>query len=160
MNLADLLKATNSTISSMQTLHIFHPAAIPKDQTVAYIQIIVDICPQNSVPKCDHQWRISQVPGEATTQTADFTTVKLHLNSIVSKPHGKFCGIDINNLYLDTPFDHSEVACIATKYVPQQWIDEYNLPPIISNSYLHLKVVKGMYGLPQAGILANKLLKT
>ena len=74
--------------------------------------------------------------------------------------NGKFLGININNFYLDTPLDHPEYAHIATKYVPQQFVDEINLASIISNGYLYLKVVKDMYGLPQAGILANKLLKT
>ena len=58
------------------------------------------------------------------------------------------------------PLDHPEYAHIATKYVPKQFIDEYNLTPNIFDGYLYLKIVKGMYGLPQAGTLANKLLKT
>ena len=46
------------------------------------------------------------------------------------------------------------------KKVPQQLIGKYNLASISSDSYLYLKVVKGMCDFPQAGILANKLLKT
>ena len=99
-------------------------------------------------------------PGQVTTWTADLITVKLHLNSIVSTPNGKFPDINISNFYLDTPLDWLLYAHIAVKYVPQQFIDEYNLASIITEGYLHLKVVKGMYGLAQAGILANKLLKT
>ena len=121
----------------------------------------MDVCPQKAVPK----WvRLTisgdqaNYPGEVTTQPADLTTVKLHLNSVVSMPHGKFLAIDIN-FYLDTPLDCPEYACIATKHVPQQFIDEYNLASVIFNGYLYLKVVKGMYGLPQAGTLANKFLK-
>eukprot|EP00957_Ditylum_brightwellii_P115317 8793521-Ditylum_brightwellii.AAC.1 len=38
-------------------------------------------------------------------------------------------------------------------------MQEYNLHKLIQNEYIYIEVRKGMYGLPQAGILANKLLK-
>ena len=40
-------------------------------------------------------------PGEVITKTADLTTVKLHLNSVVSMLHEKFLCININNFYLN-----------------------------------------------------------
>ena len=63
-------------------------------------------------------------------------------------PKGKFLGIDIINFYLDTPLDCLEYAHIALKYVPQHFIDEYNLALVITDKYLYLKVVKSMYGPP------------
>ena len=105
-NLANLCKVTNSTTLRAQTLHnLFIQPQFPRLK-VAYIQIVVDICPQKAVPKC--AWLTigrDQVdyPGEVTTQTADLTTVKLHLSSVVSMPNGKFLGIDINNFYLYPP---------------------------------------------------------
>jgi len=38
-------------------------------------------------------------------------------------------------------------------------MQEYNLHKLIQNDYIYIEVRKGMYGLPQAGILANNLLK-
>jgi hypothetical protein len=38
-------------------------------------------------------------------------------------------------------------------------MSEYHLRDLIKNSYVMARIDKGMYGLPQAGILANKLLK-
>jgi hypothetical protein len=35
----------------------------------------------------------------------------------------------------------------------------YRLNNKVLNGYVYMKICKGMYGLPQAGILANKLLK-
>ena len=43
--------------------------------------------------------------------------------------------------------------------IPQAFIDEYDLTPKVKNGFVYLRIVKGMYGLPQAGMLANKLLK-
>ena len=35
----------------------------------------------------------------------------------------------------------------------------YDLTTKVKNGYVYIEIQKGMYGLPQAGILANKLLK-
>ena len=43
--------------------------------------------------------------------------------------------------------------------VPQAFIDEYQLHDNIYNGYVYMEIRRGMYGLPQAGMLANKLLK-
>ena len=46
---------------------------------------------------------------------------------------------------------------IAT--LPQEIIDEYNLLNIVNNQgYVYVKIVKGMYGLKQAGIIAHRSL--
>ena len=38
-------------------------------------------------------------------------------------------------------------------------MDKYDLHKKVKNGYVYCEIVRGMYGLPQAGILANKLLK-
>ena len=58
--------------------YFVHPTTISKDQKVADIQIVVDVCPQKAVPKC--VWLTiggdqGDYPGKVTTQTADLTTV-------------------------------------------------------------------------------------
>jgi hypothetical protein len=47
---------------------------------------------------------------------------------------------------------------IAIKFIPQEIIDQYNLLPLVSDGHVYIEVQKCMYGLPQAGILANQLL--
>jgi hypothetical protein len=42
---------------------------------------------------------------------------------------------------------------------PQDIIDHYGLNNKVLNGYIYMENCKGMHGLPQAGILANKLLK-
>jgi hypothetical protein len=42
--------------------------------------------------------------------------------------------------------------------VPDEILDTYNLRPLIHNGYLYVEIAKGMYGLPQAGKIANDLL--
>ena len=37
-------------------------------------------------------------------------------------------------------------------------MSEYNLAPLVHNGYIYAEVQKGMYGLPQAGYIANECL--
>ena len=128
-----------NNIKGTNSLYFVYPNTLTNDITVAYIRIVVDIWPKKAVPECI-RLTISgdrvKYPGEVTTCTADPTTVKLHLNSVVSMPKGKFLSVDISNFYLNTPLDHPEYACIAMKYVPQSFINEYNLAMLITDGYL------------------------
>ena len=42
--------------------------------------------------------------------------------------------------------------------IPEEIIVQYNLREIAHEGYVYIEIRKGMYGLPQAGILANKKL--
>jgi hypothetical protein len=97
-------------------------------------------------------------PGDTHAPTADITSFKLHVNSTLSTPGAKMVCADVKNFYLNTPMDHSEYMRIPLNLIPQEIQDEYNLLPLAHNDYIYVEIQKGMYGLPQAGILANKLL--
>ena len=43
--------------------------------------------------------------------------------------------------------------------IPEHIIQQYNLKTKEKNGYIYTEIIKGIYGLPQAGILANNLLK-
>ena len=43
--------------------------------------------------------------------------------------------------------------------IPQNIKDQYKLHGKIHNGFIYMRIERGMYGLPQAGILANKLLQ-
>jgi hypothetical protein len=42
--------------------------------------------------------------------------------------------------------------------IPQTIIEHYNLLPLVHNGFIMTEIRKGIYGLPQAGILAKQLL--
>ena len=44
--------------------------------------------------------------------------------------------------------------------IPMEIRLQYELDKIAVNGWVYVEIRKGMYGLPQAGMLANKLLKT
>ena len=51
-----------------------------------------------------------------------------------------------------------EYMRLSITIIPQDIIKQYNLPPLVSNSYIYIEIQQGMYRLPQAGNIANNLL--
>eukprot|EP00804_Cyclotella_cryptica_P014175 CCRYP_005592-RA/>CCRYP_005592-RA protein AED:0.28 eAED:0.24 QI:0/0/0/1/0/0/2/0/659 len=100
-----------------------------------------------------------KLPGELTTRTADLTTAKILWNSTISTPGARFVCADIENMYLQTPMARYEYMRIKADLVPAAFKEAYTLWDKIHNGYIYMEIRRGCYGLPQAGILANKLLK-
>ena len=65
---------------------------------------------------------------------------------------------DVKNFYLATPMDRPEFMQLPMGIIPEEIIKEYNLEKLEHNGKIYMQIEKGMYGLPQAGILANKQL--
>ncbi|KAL7474338.1 hypothetical protein ACHAW6_000313 [Cyclotella cf. meneghiniana] len=85
---------------------------------------------------------------------------KILFNSIISTPGAKFMTMDISNFYLMTPLPRPKYIRVKLLDLPEEIIKEYILRDKANKKgYIFLKVVKGMYGLPQAGLLANELLE-
>ena len=99
-------------------------------------------------------------PGNCGTPTANMLTVKLILNSVISTKGAKFMSIYIKNFYLHTPMAQYKYMRLKISELPQDFIDEYKLHDKTTKyGYMYLKIRKGMYGLPQAGTHAQKLLE-
>jgi hypothetical protein len=80
-------------------------------------------------------------------------------NSTISTKGACFAGADIKNMDLDTPLDWYEYMKMPLFLFPKDIIKHYGLLDKVLNGYVYMEIHKGMYGLPQVGILANKLLK-
>jgi hypothetical protein len=93
--------------------------------------------------------------GELSTKTVDLTVTKTILNSVCSTKAALYMNMYIKNYYLGTPLERYEYVCIPISMIPNKIMDEYNLHALVHNGYLYVEVRKGMYGLPQAGLLAN-----
>ncbi len=67
--------------------------------------------------------------------------------------------MDISKFYLMTPLHHPKFIRIKLTDIPGKVIKEYKLREIATkNKSIYIRAKRGMYGLPQAGLLANKLL--
>jgi hypothetical protein len=83
------------------------------------------------------------------TPTAEMLVAKILFNRVISMPDARFMTMDILNFYLMTPLKWPEYICIRLSEVPEEIISEYNLcNKINAKGMIHMKVVKGMYGLP------------
>ena len=123
---------------------------------------MVDYRPQKEDPnrvRITAGGNLIQYPGELTTRTADMRTSKIMWNSVISTRGARYMVADAGNFYLATPMERKEYLRIAVELIPQEFMDEYNLHIKVKNGYVYCEIVRGMYGLPQAGILANQLLK-
>jgi hypothetical protein len=99
-------------------------------------------------------------PGDAGTPTANLLTIKLLLNSIISTPNAKFMTMDIKNFYLNTPMTWYEYMRLRLADMPKDVIAHYKLNNIATpEGYIYWEIQKGMYSLPQAGIIAQQLLE-
>ena len=135
---------------------------IPPDKKPTYARIVAEVREQKADP---NRVRITVggnlifYPHDKSQPTADITTVKLHINSTISTPGARYACIDIKNMYLNSHMKEPEFMFIDVKYIPQEFMDEYELHDKVHNGKIYVKINKGMYGLPQAGKLAHDQLK-
>jgi hypothetical protein len=67
--------------------------------------------------------------------------------------------MDAGNFYLNTPLDIFEYMKFPVWMIPEEIIQAYNLHDKISDGYVYVELRKAVYGLKQAGKLANDLYK-
>jgi hypothetical protein len=100
-----------------------------------------------------------EYPGDKSTRNAGLTTANFFINSVISTLGAKILVNDINNFYLNTPLGRFEYMVINLSSIPQETIDKYDLIELAQDGKVYISLQKGMYGLPQAGILANEVLQ-
>ncbi len=89
---------------------------------------------------------------------ADLDTAKLHWNSVVSTPGAKYMCLDIIFFYLTTKLEYFENMRMPPDLFPL-WIQiQYYMIRLAYKEFVHLEMRRAVWGLPQAGILANKRL--
>ena len=75
-------------------------------------------------------------------------------------PGARFANADISNFYLMTPLKRPEYAKVKLSDIPEEVIEQYKLcEKVTPNGFVYMMVVRGMYGLPQAGSLGHDLLE-
>jgi hypothetical protein len=97
-------------------------------------------------------------PDDVSTLTADLTTAKINFNSVVSTPKAKFMTADIKDFYLNTEMERYEYMRLPIDLLHEEIIAQYQLMDKVDRGFVYVEIRKGMYGLPQAGIIANQKL--
>jgi hypothetical protein len=149
-------------LCNTNTIRFIRRSNIPKGCKVTYGSFVVDIKDHKEEKQ---RTRLTvggdqiEYPGDKSTRTAGLTTAKNLINSVISTLGDKFLVIDINNFYLNTPLGRFEYMVINLLSLPQETIHKYDLIGLSLDGKVYIEIQKGMYGLPQAGILANELLQ-
>jgi hypothetical protein len=146
------MRSTASEINRLyntNTIRFIPRSAIPKGRKVTYGSFVVDVKDQKEEKE---RTRLTvggdqiEYPGDKSTRTAGVTTARILINSVISTTDAQCMVIAIKNFYLNIPLERCEYMVINLASVPQE-------------KKVYIEIQKGMYGLPQAGILANELLQ-
>jgi hypothetical protein len=85
---------------------------------------------------------------------------KMLFNSVVSMKGGRLMTMDISNFYLMTLLHCAEFIQIKLSDMDGEVVDKYWFrEKATKKSSIYIRAKHGMYGLPQAGLVANQLLK-
>jgi hypothetical protein len=136
---------------------------VPKDRKITYGKIGCDYKPHKKEKE-----RVRLTVGgdrlhyscDVTTSMADITTFKILINSTLSTEDTTMMMMDIKNYYIGTPLPRFEYMKMLLSRFPEEIIQKYNLNDLAVNGWVYIEIRKGMYGLKQAGLLANPLLQT
>jgi hypothetical protein len=136
---------------------------IPNDRKITYGKIVCNYKPHKQ--EKERVWLTAggdrlDYSGDVTTSTADITTFKILVNITLSTEDAAMMMMDIKNYYIGTPLPRFEYMEMLLSCFPEEIIQKYNLNALAVDGWVYIEIRKGMYGLKQAGLLANQLLKT
>jgi hypothetical protein len=119
-------------------------------------------------PNKEEKWRTQLTKGgdqinypfDCRTSTADMIFFKIIINSTISTRGAKCMMINLSNFYLKTPMARRKFMRLKVMDIHKEIIKQYKLRDIVTpDKYVYCEISKGMYGLPQSGIIAQQLLK-
>ena len=160
-----LAQGVGGRVKGTNTIKFIPKNQVPVDRfkDCTYGRFVCDVRPQKAEP---NRTRLTiggdriNYPGEVGTPTADMLLVKILFNSVISTDGAKFMTADIKDFYLNTPLQRYEYVRLRLPDIPDEIIAEYNLMNVATpDGSVYIEVQKGMYGLPQAGLLAQELLE-
>ena len=155
-----------SKLIDTDTMHATHRSAQPDDRRKDTTYYNPQVKEKPGVPSASNEDTTKRrvrgtiggdrinYPGDVSARTADMEVVKVLVNSVVST-NAQWMTLDIEDYYLGTPLPRHEWLRIHIKFIPDDIRAKYGLDPYIDGDHILFCVTKGMYGLPQAGILAQ-----
>ncbi len=134
---------------------------IAANKRFTYGNPVVNYRPQKEFP---YRIRITaggnsiKYDASASVRMADLDNTKLHWNSVISTKDARYMCLDIKNFYLTAALEYYGYMKIPLTLFPAWIVKQYNLNKHALHSFVYLEMRQAVWGLPQAGILANKRL--
>jgi hypothetical protein len=145
-----------------ETVKFIHINDIPKGTKITYAKIVCADRPEKENPirvRLTIGGNLITYDGTTSTKAAEMPTVKIFINSVLSTRYAKFMTLDVKDFYLNTakmPNKDFAYMRIPINVIPPDILKLY--AHLIYKEHIYLEVSKGIYGLPQAGKLANEQL--
>jgi hypothetical protein len=136
---------------------------IPKDRKITHGKIV---CYYKPHKKEKERVRLTvggdrlEYSGDVATSTSDITTYKILVSSTLSTEVAAMMMMDIKNYYIGTPLPRFEYMKMLLSRFLKEIVRNYNLTALAVDGWMYIEIRKGMYGLKQAGLIANHLLQT
>jgi len=161
LELGRLAQGLPGQVEGTDTIFFIAASDKPNNKRATYIRYVCVHKPHKPEP-----YRVRATVGgdqieyddNVSTPVVDITTVNILINSIISTECARCMTGDVKNFYLNTPLPDYEYVRIPISSIPQDVIDHYQLMPLVENGFVMAEIRKGIYELPQSGILANDLL--
>lgn len=159
-----LMKGHQKMIGGSDTMKFIKYRSIPTGWKATYCRIA---CADRPEKAKRYRVRLTvggdrlSYDGNASTKTADLVNVKITFNSVISTPTARFGTIDIKDFYLNTFMRHEDRCYmrIPISLIPKAILEFYKITDdMIYKGFVYVEITKGMYGLKQAGKLANEQL--
>jgi hypothetical protein len=151
------------------TLRLIHESDKPTDRIASYLncqcrkKMLSPGQPEFSARvRGTYGGNVTDYTGERTAQNAAMSTVKITLNKVVSDTSRIFVTADITDMYLiDNPLDRPEYLRISLADMSPWALKHFQVSKYIHEGATSVlaEVLTGLYGLPQAGRLAQAKLR-
>ena len=147
-------------LSTTKTMHFIRPEDKPPERLASYYN------PQCSI-KHGTDKRVrgtyggdrTDYTGAVSANTAALETIMVLLNATVSEPGATFTTADIKDFFLMSDLSRPEYMWIQLSQIPDRIIQHaYNIADFAINERVLVEINKGIYGLPQAALLAKQQL--
>ena len=156
-----LAQGVGNRIEGTNTIHFILKSEVPfGTKKVAYPRIVCDTRPNKSethqtpITVCGNLLPFFRYPHHAHCHRHH---EKMRLHQLISTPGARCVIANIKNFYLSNDLPEPEYMKFLLSNIPQEIIDTYNLTKKVDDKvYVYIKIVKGMYGLKQTGIIVHK----
>jgi hypothetical protein len=147
-----LAQGIKGRVKATDTIRFIHKHEVPQDRfkDITYIRFVCQVRTEKKDPyrtRATMGGNLINYPDDVGTPTANLLLIKVFFNSVISTPGAKFA--------------NAEYVKIKLSDIPEEIIEEYKLrEKATPDGWVYIKVVRGMYGLPQAGSLGHDLLES
>jgi Reverse transcriptase (RNA-dependent DNA polymerase) len=150
------------TVQGTNTCQFIAPQDIPPNKKATYIRIVAELREQKADPfrvRCTVGGNLINFPGDKSTKVAELVTIKCLINNIISTTNARAACIDVKDFYLNNELPTPEYVFFKADTIPESFLSQYAHKIVTTpDGRIYAKVLKGMYGLPQAGKVASDAL--